>query len=164
LSEEQRSRPPRRDFRPRTGFNRGGGGGGGFNRGGGGFRRDRPAYPGGPSIDYRALVEYVAKSLAEKPEEVSVEAFERGGGTVAIKVKLADDDIGRFIGKAGRNIEAIRTLIRVASSRDRKRVFVDLANAPVPDHHSSGPRGRRSYPTNAESSRGPLTNGGEVPA
>ena len=157
MSEEQRSRPPRRDVR-RGGFNRGsGGGGGGFNRsGGGGFRRDRPAFPSGPSIDYRALVEYVAKTLAEKPEEVTVEAFERGGGTVAIKVKLADDDIGRFIGKAGRNIEAIRTLVRVASSRDRKRVFVDLANAPIPDHHSSGPRNRRSYPAKSE--------GGEVPA
>ena len=82
--------------------------------------------PGGPSIDYRALVEFVAKSLAGKPDEVTVEAFERGGATVAIKVKLADEDIGRFIGKAGRNIEAIRTLVRVASSRDRgKRVFVD---------------------------------------
>ena len=138
MSDVQRSRPPRRDFRR---------GGGGFNRGGG-FRRDRPA-PGGPGIDYRALVEYVAKSLAEKPEEVSVEAFERGGGTVAIKVKLADDDVGRFIGKAGRNIEAIRTLIRVASSRDRKRVFVDLANANLQNQHS-GPRGRRP--------------GGEVPA
>jgi predicted RNA-binding protein YlqC (UPF0109 family) len=139
LSDVQRSQPPRRDFR-RGGFNRSGGGGGGF-------RRDRPA-PGGPSIDYKALVEYVAKSLAEKPEEVSVEAFERGGGTVAIKVKLADDDVGRFIGKAGRNIEAIRTLVRVASSRDRKRVFVDLANAPISDQrsggqHSSGPRSRR---------------------
>ena len=130
MSDAQRSRPPRRDFRR-----------GGFNRGGG-FRRDRPA-PSGPGIDYRALVEYVAKSLAEKPEEVSVEAFERGGGTVAIKVKLADDDIGRFIGKAGRNIEAIRTLVRVASSRDRKRVFVDLANAPLTNQHPS-PRGRRS--------------------
>jgi predicted RNA-binding protein YlqC (UPF0109 family) len=105
--------------------------------------------PGGPSIDYRALVEYVARSLAEKPEEVTVEAFERGGGTVAIKVKLADDDVGRFIGKAGRNIEAIRTLVRVASSRDRKRVFVDLANA-SPTNQNSGPRHRRP--------------GGEVPA
>ena len=152
MSDEQRSRPPRRDFRRGGGgFNRSGGGGG-FNRGGGGFRRDRPAYPGGPSIDYRALVEYVAKSLAEKPEEVTVEAFERGGGTVAIKVKLADDDIGRFIGKAGRNIEAIRTLIRVASSRDRKRVFVDLANSQIPNHHS-GPRGRRSYPTTSEATQ-----------
>ena len=134
MSDVQRSQPPRRDFR------RGGSGSGGFNRGGG-FRRDRSA-PGGPGIDYRAMVEYVAKSLAEKPEEVLVEAFERGGGTVAIKVKLADDDVGRFIGKAGRNIEALRTLVRVASSRDRKRVFVDLANAPLNSPHPSS-RGRR---------------------
>ena len=133
MSDVQRSRPPRRDFR-RGGFNRGGGSGG--------FRRDRPVSSNGPGIDYRALVEFVAKSLAEKPEEVLVEAFERGGGTVAIKVKLADEDIGRFIGKAGRNIEAIRALVRVASLRDRKRVFVDLANSAIPNH--SGPRGRRS--------------------
>ena len=132
MSDEQRSRPPRRDFRR-----------GGFNRGGGGFRRDRPS-PGGPGVDYRALVEFVAKSLAEKPDEVTVEAFERGGATVAIKVKLADEDVGRFIGKAGRNIEAIRTLVRVASSRDRgKRVFVDLANPSLSSGHMA-PRDRRS--------------------
>jgi uncharacterized protein len=133
LSDVQRSQPPRRDFRR--------GGGGGVNRGGG-FRRDRPA-SSGPGIDYRALVEYVAKSLAEKPEEVTVEAFERGGGTVAIKVKLADEDIGRFIGKAGRNIEAIRTLVRVASLKDRKRVFVDLANPALEQRHGA-PRSRRN--------------------
>ncbi len=90
-------------------------------------------------MDYRALVEYVAKSLAEKPDDVVVEAVERGGGTVAIKVKLADGDVGRFIGKAGRNIEAVRTLVRVASLRDRKRVFVDLATPSVPAHPA--PRG-----------------------
>jgi uncharacterized protein len=131
LSDTQRSRPARRDFR---------GGGGGFNRGG--FRRDRPEGPAGPGVDYKALIEYVAKSLAEKPEEVLVESFERGGGTIAIKVKLADGDVGRFIGKAGRNIEAIRTLVRVASLKDRKRVFVDLANAPEIRHEprSRGPR------------------------
>jgi hypothetical protein len=92
-------------------------------------------------------VEYVAKSLAEKPEEVVVEAIERGGGTIAIKVKLADGDVGRFIGKAGRNIEAVRTLVRVASLRDRKRVFVDLANAPL-DHPA--PRGPRDSGGGAE--------------
>ena len=136
MSDVQRSRPPRRDFRR---------GGGGFNRSGG-FRRDRPM-PSGPGIDYRAMVEYVAKSLAEKPEDVSVEAYERGGGTVAIKVKLADEDVGRFIGKAGRNIEAIRTLVRVASSRDRKRVFVDLANTTVTSsmpHRGRGSGGEAS--------------------
>jgi len=87
-------------------------------------------------VDYKALVEYVAKSLAEKLVVVLVESFERGGGTVAIKVKLADADVGRFIGKAGRNIEAIRTLVRVASLRDRKRVFVDLANPSISQHES----------------------------
>jgi uncharacterized protein len=129
LSDVQRSRPIRRD--PRRG-------GGGYNRG---FRREGPPGPAGAGVDYRALVEYVARSLAEKPEEVQVEAFERGGGTVAIKVKLADADVGRFIGKAGRNIEAVRTLVRVASLRDRKRVFVDLANPSLGGH--SGPRERR---------------------
>ena len=131
MSDVQRSRPIRRD--PRRG------GGGGYNRG---FRREGPPGPAGIGVDYRALVEYVARSLAEKPEEVQVEAFERGGGTVAIKVKLADEDIGRFIGKAGRNIEAIRTLVRVASLRDRKRVFVDLANPLSPAHFTAG-KGRR---------------------
>ena len=120
MSEPQRSRPVRRDFR-------GGGGGGGF-------RRERHDGPAGPAVDYRALVEYVARTLAEKPDEVLVESFERGGSTVAIKVKLADADVGRFIGKAGRNIEAIRTLVRVASLRDRKRVFVDLANQSLAHH------------------------------
>ena len=132
MSEElPRSRPERRDFRRGGGVNRGGGGGG--------FRRDGPTGPAGPSVDYKTLIEFVAKALADKPEEVQVESFERGGGTVAIKVKLADADVGRFIGKAGRNIEAIRTLVRVASLRDRKRVFVDLANASPSDH---GPRAR----------------------
>jgi uncharacterized protein len=98
-------------------------------------------------VDYRALVEYVAKSLAEKPDEVVVEAFERGGGTVAIKVKLADGDVGRFIGKAGRNIEAVRTLVRVASLRDRKRVFVDLAS---PLLANPAPRGARNSGDPAE--------------
>jgi len=69
----------------------------------------------------------VARSVADKPKEVEVISIDRGRGTVAIKVKMADEDMGRLIGKAGRNIEALRTLVRVASLRERKRVFVDLA-------------------------------------
>ena len=133
MSDVQRSQPHRRDSRS-----------GGYSRG---PRRERPGSTG-PSVDYRALVEYVAKSLADKPDDVTVEAFDRGAGTLAIKVKLADGDVGRFIGKAGRNIEAIRTLVRVASLRDHKRVFVDLANASQAAH--GAPRMRES--------------GGEAPA
>jgi len=134
LSDTQR--PESRD-RPggfRRAFGSGGGGGdrggsGGGERGGdrGGFRRGYSGPPG-PPVDYRGLVEWIAKSVADKPDEVDVNAVERGHGTVALKVKMADDDVGRLIGKAGRNIEAIRNLVRVASLRERKRVFVDLAN------------------------------------
>jgi predicted RNA-binding protein YlqC (UPF0109 family) len=127
----------RRDDRDRPPFRRSYGGpqGGGGYRGGGGGGRDReggfrrPSYggPPGPAIDYKALVEYVARTVADKPAEVDVISIDRGRGTVAIKVKMADEDMGRLIGKAGRNIEALRMLVRVASLRERKRVFVDLA-------------------------------------
>lgn len=133
------ARPPRPDGRS-GGYQRSGG----FGRGGD-SRREGPAGPPGPAVDYRALVEYVAKSLADKPESVEVLAFERGGGTLAIKVKLDDGDIGRFVGKGGRHIEAIRTLVRVASMRDRRRIFIDLANPP----EESG-RGRFSKPPVSE--------------
>jgi predicted RNA-binding protein YlqC (UPF0109 family) len=102
-----------------------------FGGGGGGrpFDRERSFNrgPSGPPVDYRALVEFVAKSIAEKPEEVVVESYERGRGTVSVTVKMADTDVGKLIGKGGRNIEALRALVRAASLRERRRVFVDLA-------------------------------------
>jgi uncharacterized protein len=117
---ESPDRPPfRRAFGgPERGF-----------RGGrdGGFRRPFGSGPAGPAVDYKGLVEFVARSVADNAAEVEVHAVDRGRGTIAIKVKMADEDMGRLIGKSGRNIEALRTLVRVASLRERKRVFVDLA-------------------------------------
>jgi predicted RNA-binding protein YlqC (UPF0109 family) len=142
LSEPQHPGNPDRPFRSDRPFGGGGarfGGGGGGGRGGyggdrggdrGGFRRaySGPGGPQGPAVDYKAMVEYIARSIAEKPDQVEISAFERGHGTLAIKIKMADEDMGRLIGRAGRNIEALRTLVRVASLRERKRVFVDMAN------------------------------------
>ncbi|MFZ0217423.1 MAG: KH domain-containing protein, partial [Candidatus Dormiibacterota bacterium] len=112
------------------GFRPGGGGGGG-----GRFHSDRdrdrgprrPYTPSGSAVDYKGLVEFVAKSVAEKPDEVRVNSFDRGRGAVAVKIRMADSDLGRLIGKSGRNIEALRTLVRVASLREHRKVFVDLA-------------------------------------
>ncbi len=118
---QHESRPP---FR-RSGSSGGGREGGFGGRGDGGYRRYEA--PGGSEVDYRALVEFVAQSVAEKPDDVEVRAVDRGRGTTALKVKMADADMGRLIGKSGRNIEALRTLVRVTSLRERKRVFVDLA-------------------------------------
>jgi len=91
-----------------------------------GFRRPEPDAP--PAIDYGALVDYVVQSIADQPEEAQVTVLDRGRGTLAVKVKMADSDVGRLIGKQGRNIEALRTLVRVASLREHRRVFVDLAD------------------------------------
>ena len=123
---QRRESPDRPPFRRSYGGpqgDRGGYRGGGRD---GGFRRPYGG-PSGPSIDYRALVDFVARSVADKPAEVEVNAIDRGRGTIAIKVRMADEDMGRLIDKAGRNIEALRTLVRVASLRERKRVVVDLA-------------------------------------
>jgi predicted RNA-binding protein YlqC (UPF0109 family) len=126
---QRRESPDRPPFRRSYGGPSGGGGyrGGGGRDRDGGFRRPSFGGPPGPAVDYKALVEYVARSVADKPAEVDVVSIDRGRGTVAIKVKMADEDMGRLIGKAGRNIEALRMLVRVASLRERKRVFVDLA-------------------------------------
>jgi predicted RNA-binding protein YlqC (UPF0109 family) len=123
---QRRESPDRPPFRRNFGHGGGGhGGGGGRVDDRGGFKRY--GAPTGPAVDYRALVEFIARSVADKPEEVEIHAVDRGRGTIAIKVKMADEDMGRLIGKGGRNIEALRTLVRVASLRERKRVFVDLA-------------------------------------
>ena len=109
--------------------------GGGERRGGGGFRPRRPFTPNGAGIDYRGLVEFIAKSVAEKPDEVRVNSYDRGRGAVAVKIRMAESDVGRLIGKSGRNIEALRTLVRVASLREHRKVFVDLTT----------PRGERDH-------------------
>ena len=101
----------------------------GPRRNGGGFR-PRPSY-GGPPVrsdtDYRGLVEFVARAVAEEPDAVEVTAFDRPRGGLAIKIKMAEADVGKLIGKGGRNIEALRSLVRTAALREHRRVFVDLA-------------------------------------
>lgn len=124
----------RNEFRP-AGERRGGGSGG--------FRPRRPYVPAGAGIDYRSLVEFIAKSVAEKPEEVRVNSYDRGRGAVAVKIRMADSDVGRLIGKSGRNIEALRTLVRVASLREHRKVFVDLATPRADGRDGRGDRGQQ---------------------
>lgn len=96
----------------------------GFVRG----ARTEPAPSPAPAVDYRALVEYVVKAVAQHPEEAEVTEVDRGRGTLAIKIRMAETDLGRIIGRQGRNIEALRNLVRVASLKERRRVYVDLAD------------------------------------
>jgi predicted RNA-binding protein YlqC (UPF0109 family) len=71
------------------------------------------------------LIEYIAKSLVEHPEQVKVS--ESGGGSrVRIELSVAKDDMGRVIGKGGKVANSIRTLLRVAAEREGKQVTLDV--------------------------------------
>ncbi len=74
------------------------------------------------------LLEFLARALVDKPDEVSVEGFDEDDGTIALEIHVADDDAGKVIGRGGRTISSIRTIMRaVASSRD-ERVLVDVVD------------------------------------
>ena len=71
------------------------------------------------------LVTVLAKALVEKPDEVQVEAVEEEDRTV-LKLHVAKDDMGRVIGKQGRIAKAIRTIVKSAATREKKKVSVDI--------------------------------------
>ena len=71
------------------------------------------------------LVTVLAKALVEKPEAVQVEAVEEEDRTV-LKLHVAQDDMGRVIGKQGRIAKAIRTIVKSAATREKKKVTVDI--------------------------------------
>ena len=71
------------------------------------------------------LVTVLAKALVEKPEAVQVEAVEEEDRTV-LKLHVAQEDMGRVIGKQGRIAKAIRTIVKSAATREKKKVSVDI--------------------------------------
>lgn len=72
-----------------------------------------------------ALVELLAKSLVDRPEEVTVEPFEEGGQTV-LELVVAESDLGRIIGRQGRMARSLRTILNSASLRTRKRYQLEI--------------------------------------
>ena len=71
------------------------------------------------------LVEIIAKALVEHPEEVTVTETAAEGETV-IELKVAPSDMGKVIGKQGRIAKAIRTVVKAASVKAEKPVFVEI--------------------------------------
>ncbi len=71
------------------------------------------------------LIEYIAKSLVDRPEEVRV--TELGSGShERIELSVAKDDMGRVIGKGGKVANSIRTLLRVAAEKEGKQATLDV--------------------------------------
>jgi predicted RNA-binding protein YlqC (UPF0109 family) len=74
----------------------------------------------------KELLEYLAKSLVDDPSAVSVERFEEDDGTIVLELRVAPDDTGKVIGRGGRTISALRTVVKAASVRENSRVLVDV--------------------------------------
>ena len=73
----------------------------------------------------RELVEYIAKSIVNSPDDVVVTEEVNEDG-VMLKLQVADDDKGRVIGKQGRMAEAIRTLLRVKAAKAGTRATLEI--------------------------------------
>ncbi|MGN0386970.1 MAG: KH domain-containing protein [Lachnospiraceae bacterium] len=73
----------------------------------------------------KELVEVIAKALVDNPDEVVVTEKEEGRN-VTVELHVAASDMGKVIGKQGRIAKAIRSVVKAASSKDNKRVDVEI--------------------------------------
>jgi uncharacterized protein len=73
----------------------------------------------------KELVEVIAKSLVDNPDEVVVTQTE-SGNDLLIELKVAPSDMGKVIGRQGRIAKAIRCVVKAASSRSDKKVVVEI--------------------------------------
>ncbi|MBO6002268.1 MAG: KH domain-containing protein [Desulfovibrio sp.] len=73
----------------------------------------------------KELVEYIARSLVDNPDQVQVREQEGEQGTV-LQLSVLQEDIGKIIGRQGRTARAIRTLIGAVSAKSKKRAFLEI--------------------------------------
>ena len=73
----------------------------------------------------KELVEVIAKSLVDNPDEVVVTEKDTGKSLV-LELKVASSDMGKVIGKQGRIAKAIRSVVKAAASKEDKQVIVDI--------------------------------------
>ncbi|MHB1127909.1 MAG: KH domain-containing protein [Bacillota bacterium] len=73
----------------------------------------------------RELVEFLAKTLVDQPEAVTVHEVE-GERAIILELRVAAQDMGKVIGKQGRIARAIRTLVKAAATKEGKRVVVEI--------------------------------------
>ena len=73
----------------------------------------------------RELVEFLAKSLVDNPDQVRVNVVE-GEQSIVLELIVASEDMGKVIGKQGRIAKAIRTVVKAAATREGKKVMVEI--------------------------------------
>ena len=79
-----------------------------------------------PGATAKAVLEYLVESLVDDPDSVAIDVDE--GRVLALRVRVAPDDMGRVIGRRGRIANAIRTVVRAAAAKDGVEVDVDFVD------------------------------------
>ena len=74
------------------------------------------------------LLEYLARALVDEPDRVDVEGFDEEDGTIVLEVHVAEEDAGKVIGRGGRTVAALRTVMKAVAARDGQRVLVDVVD------------------------------------
>jgi uncharacterized protein len=74
------------------------------------------------------LLEYLTRGLVSHPDEVRITEVQEDDGSLVLELSVAQDDYGTVIGRGGRTAGALRTVIKAASAKDRRRVFVDIVD------------------------------------
>lgn len=74
----------------------------------------------------KEVLEIIAKSLVDYPEQVDVKEINNEDQTVTLELRVAASDMGKVIGKQGRIAKAIRTVVKAAASRENKKVAVEI--------------------------------------
>jgi uncharacterized protein len=77
------------------------------------------------AADTAALVDYLIRALVDDPDAVSIQRTETSGGEL-FEVTVAADDVGKVIGRSGRIIKSLRTLLRAAGSLDGRHVDLEI--------------------------------------
>ena len=73
----------------------------------------------------KGLIEYIARALVDKPDQVEVTEVE-GEQTAVLELKVAKDDLGKVIGKRGRTARAMRIILNAASMKMQKRTVLEI--------------------------------------
>ena len=73
------------------------------------------------------LLEYLARQLVDEPDAVRVERVEEDD-TVLLRLHVAEDDLGKVIGRQGRIARALRTIVRAGGARDRRRAQLEIVD------------------------------------
>jgi hypothetical protein len=74
----------------------------------------------------KEFVEFIVKQLVDKPDIVNVEESMPNENTFEIKIKVDQSDIGKVVGKKGKNIDALRTLTTAVAAKERHRVTLQV--------------------------------------